>query len=68
MDLGYVNERGNPYNPQLIKDMVKQLKEWFMKLRDVVLLLVTVFIFISCGSNHEEHAHDEHDHDDDGGR
>ena len=34
-----------------------------MKLRDVVLLLVTVFIFISCGSSHEEHTHgDAHDH------
>jgi len=29
----------------------------------VVLLLVTVFIFISCGSSHEEHTHgDAHDH------
>ena len=34
-----------------------------MKLRDVVLLLVTVFLFISCGSSHEEHTHgDAHDH------
>ena len=34
-----------------------------MKLRDVVLLLVTVFLFISCGSSHEEPTHgDAHDH------